>query len=72
MTKSRLLNKVRQERTISSHVAHKKQQNICVKLLQKAKKDFFNLVDVKRVTDNKQFWKTVRPCRTVKRENNVD
>ena len=53
MTRSRLLNKFRQERTISSHVAYKKQQNICVNLLQKTKKDFFNNLDFKRVTDNK-------------------
>ena len=34
-------------------------------LLQKTKKDFNNL-DVKRVTYNKQFWKTVKPCLTDK------
>ena len=53
MTRSRLLNKFRQERTIFSHVAYKKQQNMCVKLLRKTKKDFFNNLDVKRVTNNK-------------------
>ena len=62
MTRSRLLNKIRQEITISSHVAYKKHRDICVKLLRKTKKDFFNNLDVKRVTDNKQFWKSVKPC----------
>ena len=33
---------------------------------EKLKKDFFNNLDVKRVTDNKQFWKTVKPCLTDK------
>ena len=66
MTRSRLLNKFRQERTILSHVAYKKQRNICVKLLRKTKKDFVNNLDVKRVTDNKQFWKTVKRCLTDK------
>ena len=42
MTRSRLLNKFRQERTMSSYVAYKKHRNICVKLLRKTKKDFFN------------------------------
>ena len=60
------MNKFRQARTISSHVAHKKQRNICVKLLRKIKKDFFNNLDVKRVTDNKQYWKTVNSCLTDK------
>ena len=66
MTRSRLLNRFRQDRTMSSHVAYKKQRNICVKLLRKNKKYFFNNLDVKCVTDNKKFWKTVKPCLTDK------
>ena len=64
MTRSRLLNKFRQERTILSHVVYKQQRNICVNLLRKTKKNFFNNVDVKLVTDNRQFQKTVKPCLT--------
>ena len=66
ITTSRLLSKFRQERTISSYVAYKKQRNICVKLLRKTIKYFFNNLDVKRAIDNKQFWKTVKPCLTDK------
>ena len=66
MTRSRLLNRFRHDRTIPSHVAYKKQRNICVKLLRKTKKYFFNNLDVKCVTDNKKFWKTVTPCLTDK------
>ena len=42
---------------------HKRHRNICVKLL---KKIFFNNLDAKRVTYNKKFWKTVKPCLTDK------
>ena len=66
MTRPRLLNKFRQDRTISSHVAYEKQQNIWVQLLWKIEKDFFNNLDVKSVTHNKQFRKTVKPCLTNK------
>ena len=66
MTRPRLLNKFEQDKTISSHVAYEKQRNTCVKLLRKTKKDFFNNLDVKCVTDNKQFWKTVKQCLTDK------
>ena len=66
MTRSRSLNKFRQERTISKYVVDKKQRNKCAKLLWKTKKKFFNNLDIKRVTDNKQFWKTVKPCLTNK------
>ena len=43
-----------------------KSNEIFVKLLRKTKEDFFNNLNVKRVTDNKQFWKTVKPCLTDK------
>ena len=67
MTRSRLLNKFRQERTISSHVAYEKQRNTCVKkLLRKTKKHIFNNLDIKHVIDNKQFWKTLKPRLTDK------
>ena len=66
MTRSRLFNKSRQERIILSHVPYKKQRNICIKLLRKTKKEFFNNLDVKHVPDNKQFWKIVKPCLTDK------
>ena len=61
MTRSRLLNKFRHDRTISSHVACENNK-ICVTLLQKTKTDFFNKLDVKLVTDNEKFWKTVILC----------
>ena len=67
MTMSRLLNKSRLEITISSTVAYKKQRNICGKLPRKTKIYFLNDFNVKRVTKNKQFWKTMKPCLTDKR-----
>ena len=66
MTRPRLLNKFRQDRTMSWHVAYEKQQNIWVKLLWKIEKYFFNNLDVKRVTHNRQFRKTMKPCLTDK------
>ena len=56
MTRSRLLNKVTQERTTLSHVAYNKLRNICVKLIRKTEKDFFNNLDVKHAKNNTQFW----------------
>ena len=56
VTRSKLLNKVRQESTISSRVANKKLQNLCVKLIQKTQNDFFNNLDVNRAKENQRFW----------------
>ena len=41
--------------------AYKKQRNLCVSLLRQNKKDYFETLDMKSVTDNKMFWKTVAP-----------
>ena len=30
-------------------------------MVQKAKKNYFNNLNVRNITDNKQFWKTVKP-----------
>ena len=38
-----------------------KQRNKWVSLLEKAKKQYYQYLDEKNVTDNKKFWKTVKP-----------
>ena len=61
MKRSRLRNKFLRDRTDTSRDEYKKQSNLCVSLLKKAKKDHFANVDTKSVTDNKKFWQTVKP-----------
>ena len=70
MKRSRLLNRYRRKKDTSSRLAYKKQHNFCVKLLGKSKKDFYNNLDVKYITDNKLFWKTVKPCFSDKTKKN--
>ena len=36
-----------------------KQRSYCVTLLRKAKKQYYDSLEEKHVTDNKTFWKTV-------------
>ena len=33
---------------------------MCVNILCKSKKQYFNNIDVTKLTDNKKFWKTIR------------
>ena len=33
----------------------------CVKLLKKAKKEYFSNLDINQLNDNKTFWKTIKP-----------
>ena len=57
---SRLRNRFLCNRTDISREEYKKQRNLCVSLLKKAKKDHFANLDIKSVTDNKKFWQTVK------------
>ena len=46
-----------------------KQSHFCVKLLRKTKQDYLNNTDIKCVSDNKKFWKTIKPYFSNKRLN---
>ena len=37
------------------------QQNHCVNLLRKTKKNYFTNLNIKDITDSKTFWKTIKP-----------
>ena len=73
MARTRLLNKYRKDDIAGNLFAYKRQRNFCVKLLRKSKNNFYNNLNVKRMTDNRKFWQTIKPnCtdQTQRRENN--
>ena len=37
------------------------QRNFCVNLRRNTKKDYFQKLNIKDLTDNKKFWKTIKP-----------
>ena len=60
MTKrTKLCNKLLKERTDESKKRYEPQWNYCVSLLEKTKKDYYNSLNEKGFSDNKNFWKTV-------------
>ena len=61
MLRSKLRNKFLKSRSNKDGEAYKKQRNLCVSLLRQNKKDYFETLDMKSVTDNKMSWKTVAP-----------
>ena len=61
MTQTRLLNKYRKDNSAGNLLAYKGQRNLYVKLLRKSEKVFYNNLHVKRITDNKEFWQTIKP-----------
>ena len=62
MLRSRLRNIFLKEKSLESKKTYGKQRNICVKMVEKAKKEHFHQnISLSAITDNKEFWKTVSP-----------
>ena len=61
MKRTKLRNKSLKERTDESKKRYTSQRNYCVSLLKKTKKNYYNSLNEKDASDNKPFWKTVKP-----------
>ena len=61
MHRSKLKNIFHKTRAKEDWNSNKKQRNLCVNLLRNTKKDYFQKLNVKDLTDNKTFWKTIKP-----------
>ena len=57
MTRSRLRNKYLKDKTEENCLLYTQQRNKCVSLLRKTKINYYGNLNVKDITDNKQFWK---------------
>ena len=66
MVRTKLLNKFRKENSFIHELEYKRQRNFCTTLIKKTKKNFYNNLNVNKITDNKSFWKTVKPSFTEK------
>ena len=61
MKRTRLKKSFNKMRTNENRAAYKKQRNLCVKILRQNKKFYYAQLDPEVVSDNKKFWKTVKP-----------
>ena len=61
MKRSRLKNKFLSTKSDTDRKVYNKQRNYVVSLLRKEKKDFYGNLDISKVTDNRVFWKIVKP-----------
>ena len=69
MKRTRLRNNYLKNRCDANRKAYNVQRNLCVSLVRKAKLDYYNKLNHKEVSDNKTFWKTVKPFFTDKGVN---
>ena len=61
MTRSRLRNNYLKDKTEENRLLYTQQRNKCVSFLRKTKINYYGNLNVKEITDNKKFWKTVKP-----------
>ena len=61
MNRSRLRNNFLRNRTPENRIAYNQQRNFCVSLIRETKREYFNSLNEKLVTDNKLFWNTIKP-----------
>ena len=66
MKRSRLRNKFLNTKSDIDPKAYNTQQNVCVSLIRQAKKQFFSNLDTNVFTENKTFWKILKPFLTEK------
>ena len=61
MTRSRLRNKFLKNPSNANKMNYTKYRIYCTGLFKKEKKSFYDNLDTKSITDNRKFWKTVKP-----------
>ena len=61
MKRSRLKNKFNKNPNDINGSNYKKQRNYCVNLLRRVKKEYYNNLNPKNITDNKKFWNSIKP-----------
>ena len=61
MKRSQLESKYYRDSTVENGNKYEKQKSFCSKLYKKEKKKFYSNLDIKNVTDNRLFWKTMKP-----------
>ena len=61
MKRTDFRNKFLNHKTDESRQAFVKQRDYCVSLLRKSKRNYYSNLNVKDITDNKKFWKTIKP-----------
>ena len=55
MLRTKLRNKFLKKKTSESRAKYNKQRNICVSLIKKAKRNYYENLDLKDINDNKSF-----------------
>ena len=61
MLRTRLRKKFLKNKTEASKKAYNRHRNYCISLFRKEKRKYYEELNTKCITENKKFWKTVKP-----------
>ena len=61
MTRTRIRNRYLRNPSVTNKNGYKRYRNFCVGLFRKEKRRFYENIDTNKITDNRIFWKTVKP-----------
>ena len=61
MKRSELERKYYKNSSPENNKAYRKQKKFCSKLYKRERKKYYSNLDIKNITDNKKFWKTMKP-----------
>ena len=61
LKKTELQNRYFKIRATENLKLFKRQRNFCSRLYKRERKKYFNNLDLNKTTDNRLFWKTVKP-----------
>ena len=70
MRRSALESKYYKHSTPENNKAYRKQKTFCSKLYKKERRKYYSSLDIKKITDNKRFWETIKPFFSDKPPNN--
>ena len=61
MKRSELPSKYHETKNAKDYSNYDKQRNFCSKLCKEERRKFYKKLDIEDITDNKKFWKTLKP-----------
>ena len=61
MTRTRIRDRYLRNPSVTNKNEYKRYRNFCVWLFRKEKRRFYENIDTNKITDNRIFWKTVKP-----------
>ena len=66
MLRAKLRNKFNKDITTLANLAYKRQRNLCTSPVKKAKREYYGNLNPAVISDNKKFWRTVKPNSRIK------